>query len=264
MHVSGITVYPIKSLGGIALDYSAIEERGLPHDRRWMLVDAQGQFLTQRKIARMALFKVALRENSLRVQYPDFPELAVPFVPEGEQMRVTVWEDTCEALAVSPAADQWFSDALQMHCRLVYMPDQSRRRVDERYNTDDYMVSFADGFPFLLIGQASLDDLNSRLPEPVPMNRFRPNLVIQTTEPFIEDTWQSIRIGEALFHVKKPCARCVLTTIDQQTAAKGPEPLRTLSTYRRIHNKVLFGQNLVFGRQGNSIRVGDRVEVVGS
>ncbi|MCU0353566.1 MAG: MOSC domain-containing protein [Cytophagales bacterium] len=261
--LSAIHVYPIKSLGGFAVDEARVEERGLQHDRRWMLVDADNRFLTQRTDPRMALLQVNIAGNQLIVSKKGGTDsVGIPLQPESnEPLRVTVFDDTCDAVTVSHEADDFFSDYLRLRCRLVYMPDSSIRPVDARYAVADNHTSFSDGYPFLLIGQASLDDLNSRLAEPLPMNRFRPNLVVTTAEPHAEDTWREIQIGETTFFGVKPCGRCVVTTTNQETAEVGKEPLRTLATYRKSGNKILFGQNLVFGRVGGRVRVGDAVIV---
>jgi uncharacterized protein YcbX len=229
-----------------------------------MLVDAQNQFITQRKLAKMALLKVSIEQNGLLVTAPDMLPLQVPFVPQTDVLlKVTVWDDTCRAVMVSNEANQWFSKALQKECKLVYMPDDALRPVDERYAKNNEIVNFADAYPFLLIGEGSLSDLNSRLLQPVPMNRFRPNLVINTTEPYAEDNWQSVSIGSATFRLVKPCARCILTTIDQQTGIAGKEPLKTLSSYRTFNNKVLFGQNVLAEKAlGKIIHSGSSVTVV--
>jgi uncharacterized protein YcbX len=261
--VSGIYIYPIKSLGGISLPSSLIEERGFQYDHRWMLVDAHNHFLTQRKFPKMALLKVSLSENGLQVTAPAMPSLFIPFVAlTNEHVKVTIWDDTCTAIVVSQQINEWFSEALEMKCKLVFMPDDSIRPVDNRYAKNNEFVSFADGYPFLLIGEASLADLNSRLASPVPMNRFRPSLVVTTTAPFEEDRWRSIRIGNNIFHLVKPCARCILTTVDQQTGIPGKEPLKTLASYRTINNKVLFGQNVLCEQAGNIISVGEKVELL--
>jgi uncharacterized protein YcbX len=175
---------------------------------------------------------------------------------------VEVWGDECKAIPASPAAHEWMSQYLGMDCRVVYMPEDSIRLVNPKYAiapTDH--VSFADGFPFLLISQASLDDLNQRLETPLPMNRFRPNFVVSGCTSFAEDTWKRIRIGTMEFHLVKPCARCIVTTVDQQTADRGQEPLRTLAQYRMQDGKILFGQNLVAVGVGQ-VSVGDAVEVL--
>lgn len=260
--LSQIHIYPIKSLAGISLASARMEERGLQYDRRWMLTDPEGRFMTQRVFTEMALLDVALTDRFLRISHrqKDMRPLDVPLtIPDTDPLSVTIWDDTCTALPVSTEADQWFSAALAQPCRLVYMPDTSVRRVDEKYVAEPLNVSFADGYPALLIGQASLDYLNAKLPAPLPMNRFRPNLVFTGGSPHEEDEWSDFRVGEVAFRGVKPCARCVLTTIDQQTGEKGTEPLKTLATYRKNGHKILFGQNLIALSAG-TIRVGDVIE----
>jgi len=264
LYLSALYVYPIKSLGGIRLDSATVEARGLQYDRRLMLVDAHNQFLTQRKYARMALLKTEISPEGLRITAPGIGTLGVPYrAHTGEKLNVTVWDDTCTALAVGAQADQWFTEAIGFACRLVYMPPETRRPVDERYALSDDAVSFADAYPFLVIGEASLADLNARLAKPVPVDRFRPNFVVSGSVPFAEDTWGHFRIGESEFFGVKPCARCVMITIDQETAQKGREPLQTLATYRAANNKIYFGQNLLYGNQGTRVAVGDKVEIMG-
>ncbi|MBC7919885.1 MAG: MOSC domain-containing protein [Ferruginibacter sp.] len=261
--LSNIYLYPIKSLGGISLTSADVEERGLQHDRRWMLTDPSGRFLTQRNFPEMALLDVEMTATGLGVRHrkQPLPLLTIPFAPSGAApVRVVVWDDVCQALPVSREADEWFSTALGKPCRLVRMPDDSVRRVDADYVAEPFNTSFSDGYPLLIIGQASLDHLNARLPAALPMNRFRPNLVFTGGEPHEEDTWRHFRVGEAEFRGVKPCGRCVVTTIDQQTAEQGLEPLRTLATYRKQGRKILFGQNLV-ALSGGTVRVGDTVEV---
>jgi hypothetical protein len=263
LYLSELYVYPIKSLGGVRLNTAAVEPRGLQHDRRWMLVDAQNQFLTQRKYARMALVKTELGETGLRITAPGQEELRVPYgAHTGEKLPVTVWDDTCPAFAVGTEADRWFTEAIGFPCRLVYMPPETHRPVDGRYARSGDGVSFADAYPFLVISEASLADLNARLIEPVPINRFRPNFVVRGAAPFAEDDWGHFRIGESYFYGVKPCARCVMTTIDQETAQRGREPLQTLATYRAANHKILFGQNSLYANQGTRVAVGDPVEVL--
>ncbi|WP_314035984.1 MOSC domain-containing protein [Xanthocytophaga flava] len=263
LHLSAIYIYPIKSLGGFSVTESSVEERGLKYDRRWMLVDENNKFLTQRSNARLALLQVSISNDSLLVTHKHTHEkIAIPLQPQtSEHLQVQVWDDICEAVVVDSVADTFFSDYMGSRCRLVYMPDSSIRPVDPRYAVTDNYTSFSDAYPFLMIGQASLDDLNGKLEEKLPMNRFRPNLVISGGTPYAEESWREIQIGEAHFYGVKPCARCVVTTTDQQTAKVGKEPLRTLATYRKVGNKILFGQNLVFGRKGSAIRVGDLVSI---
>ena len=261
LQLSEIYVYPIKSLGGVRLSASLLTERGLAHDRRWMLVDDQG-FMTQRKFPRMALLKVSLREDHLEIVEPENPfPLAIPLVIEGgAPRRVPIWDDTTSAWPVSHEADAWFSEALGHPCSLVYMPDDSERTVTGKVSGQMRAVSFADSYPALLVGQASLDDLNARLAEPVPMNRFRPNLVVTGGAPYEEDHWHAFQLGEAACTAEKACARCNVTTINQATAERGKEPLATLSEYRQRGNKVLFGQNVLL-EAGKTVRVGDVVRV---
>lgn len=269
MYLSEINIYPVKSLGGISVTEAVIEEKGLQYDRRWMLVDENGDFLSQREYPRMATFKMSLTENGLGVTH-DNDYLEIPFEPlSKEKIKVRIWNDVTDGVLYPEEINAWFSRHLAKDCRLVKMQEESRREVDPEYairqNRD--VVSFADGYPFLLIGESSLDDLNSRLDQPVPMNRFRPNFVVSGAEPFAEGNWKQVRIGEAVFHLVKPCARCVMTTIDQKTGlSDAPEPLKTLSKYRLVKkngkNKILFGENLIAETVGKTIRLGDKVEVI--
>ena len=261
-HLSCLYVYPIKSCGGIAVMESNVDERGLRHDRRWMLVDEANQFISQRELPRMALIGVRIDADGLLVSGPDMPSLQVPFEPpDGTPLRARVWDDIVETLPVGGDADRWFSEFLAVRCRLVHLPEGSARTVDQAYGRADDQVSFADGFPFLLISEGSLAELNARLERPLPMDRFRPNLVVGGCDPFAEDGWRVVRIGPITLRVVKPCARCAITTVDQRTAARGKEPLRTLATFRRSGTKVLFGQNLIHDQTG-ILRTGDPVEVI--
>ena len=260
--ITELYIYPVKSLGGISLKKAEITDRGFRHDRRWMLVDADHQFLTQREFPEMALLQVTLTHSGLEISHKKqpFPPLAVPFEPESDDLlQVTVWDDVCPALAVSREADDWFSEVLAQKCRLVFMPDNSQRPVESKYARNQEVTSFSDGYPFLLIGQASLDDLNSRLDEKLPINRFRPNLVFSGGTPFEEDTWQQFDIQTLSFFPVKPCGRCRVTTTNQETAETGKEPLKTLATYRRQGNKILFGMNLLHHGSG-WVTTGDELQ----
>lgn len=251
--ISGLFIYPIKSLGGIEMESAQLTDRGFQYDRRWMLIDYSGRFLTQREHPVMALLQVKLESHVLRVFHKKDPGayIQIPLEQQdGEQVSVTVWEDTMPAHLAGPNFDTWFSQQLKMPCRLVYMPDFCRREVDPDYAHNKEITSFSDAYPLLLIGQASLDDLNTRLAVPVPMNRFRPNMVVEGWEPYEEDTIRKFSIGDVAFEAVKPCARCVLTTINQDTAEKGKDPLKTLASYRSRNNKVLFGQNLLYNGKG--------------
>jgi uncharacterized protein len=263
--LSRLYVYPVKSLKGIALDEATVERRGLQYDRRWMLVDEENTFITQREHPRMATVALKLEPEGLRASAEGMEDLSIPYTPLNlEPRRVTVWSSVCQAYAVADHVDEWFSDFLQTPCRLVYMPDETRREVNPLYAVDQDIVSFADGYPFMLIGEASLDQLNERLSgTPVPMNRFRPNFVLKGTTAFAEDEWKEIQIGDTTFHLVKPCERCQVTTIDQDSGVRrGPEPLKTMATYRTLDHKVLFGQYLIAQAAGGRLRVGDKVSVI--
>ena len=259
--VQDIFIYPIKSLGGIRLSEAEVQERGFQYDRRWMLVDSSGMFLTQRNLTQLALLEVKTVGDQLHVFSKKSPEIQVQ-VPigqaEGPEITVTIWDDELLAKIVSNEIDQWFSKYLGFEAHLVVMPESTHRKVDPRYAVLDESVSFADGMPYLLIGQESLDDLNSKLASSVPMDRFRPNIVMTGGSAFFEDQLIKIKIGEVDFQIVKPCARCVLTTVDQASGEKGKEPLRTLSTYRTRNNKIYFGQNVV-ALQSGTVRVGDEI-----
>jgi len=260
--LSGLFFYPVKSLRGISLERAPVDSRGIHFDRRWMVVDADGKFVTQRQYPRMVLVRTALTPGGLRLSAPDMPDLDVTFEPEeASDTTVQVWEDRCLARSAGAAPAKWLSRFLGIDCRLFFMPEQTERPVDPIYAGAEDRVGFADGFPFLLISQASLDDLNGRLDQALPMIRFRPNLVVAGCEPYAEDDWRRIRIGELTFRVAKPCSRCVIPTIDPETGEKGVEPLRTLNRYRREGNKVLFGQNLLHDGTGE-LKLGSTVEVL--
>jgi len=255
--LTGLTVYPIKSAAGIAAETWPVDEFGLRHDRRWMLVDESGDALTQRDCPRLALVRPVIEGDRLFVTAPGSPPLDLPLAPPGAvTTMVTVWDDRCVAWWMGERAARWFSEAVGTTCSLVYMPDSTIRPADPAYAPPGVRVSFADGFPFLMISEASLDDLNRRLATPLPMNRFRPNLVIGGGDAFVEDGLRAFRIGALELEVVKPCARCVLTTTDQDTATRGPEPLRTLAAFRRSGGKVLFGQN-VLHRSTGRLSVGE-------
>ncbi len=220
--------------------------------------------MSQRGFPRMALIGVRIEPDHLTVDAPDMPSLEVPLrPPDGKPRPAQIWNDLVEVLTVGDEANRWFGEVLDVRCKLVYLPDDSIRPVDPAYGGTEDQVGLADGFPFLLASEASLADLNARLESPLPTNRFRPNLVVRGYEPFAEDGWRLIRIGEITLRVVKRCARCTITTIDQRTVATGKEPLRMLAKFRRAGNKVLFGQNLIHDHTG-TLRTGDPVEVVQS
>ena len=258
--LSEIFIYPIKSLGGISLQSSEVEERGLKFDRRFLLVDENAEFITQRDYPQMALLKLSFAENGFRIiNSKNNSETIIPFKSTSNKtIKVKIWDDFCNAVIVNNDLNVWFSNAINKKCSLVYMPDAEKRIVEKKYINDDHIVSFADAYPFLIIGQASLDDLNSRLQTPVPMNRFRTNFVFTGGNPYEEDDWKDFKIGNAEFKAVKPCARCVITTTDQKTAIRNDEPLKALSTYRKIDNKIMFGMNLVC-KKPTTISVNDNI-----
>lgn len=268
LQLSEIWIYPVKSLGGIKLQQAQVTDRGLEHDRRWLLVDENGLFLSQREHPELALFQTEIGDDFLIITHRVKPEtIKIPlhqsFLEAEEKIKVTVWEDFIQAYEVSQIVSDWFTRLLEFPARLVYMPEASHRKVDPKYAiTGNEITSFSDGYPFLLIGQSSLDDLNSRLTAAVPMNRFRPNFVFTGGEAYEEEAWQEFTIGGLTFFGVKPCGRCVVTTIDQDLGVKsGKDPLLTLSKYRNVENKVLFGQNVI-GSKSGSLSVGDVVTVV--
>lgn len=265
--LASLHVYPVKGLKGIDLESSETTERGLRHDRRWLVVDAGGVFMSQREHPKMATVWTEFVEGALELSAPDMPPVDVPLEPDAPaSMRVQVWNSTVDAAPVSSFADAWLSEYLGTPCRLVYMPDESRRECNTEYAPGS-IVSFADGYPFLVVTEASLQDLNARIKAnggiSVPMNRFRPSFVVAGADAWAEDGWREIRIGEAVLRGVKPCGRCQVTTTDQMTGeVRGPEPLATLSTFHD-HPELgpLFGMNCVPVRQG-AMRVGDAVEIL--
>lgn len=251
--LSQIYIYPVKSLGGITVDSAYADKRGLKYDRRYLLVDENGVFMTQRDFPQLALLKLSISENGFEVlNSKDNSHIIIPFESNlGENVSVTIWDDVCNAVIVNKELNNWFSNAIHKKCSLVYMPDNENRIVEKKYINEEHIVSFADAYPFLIIGQSSLDDLNKRLETSVPMNRFRPNFVFTGGNAYEEDYWSDFKIGKVEFKAVKPCARCVITTTDQETAKRNIEPLKTLSGYRKINNKVMFGMNVVCNKPGN-------------
>jgi len=265
--LTALNIYPVKGLGGIALNEAICTSRGLQYDRRLMLVGDGEEFFTQRELPKMATVWVEVDDRTVTLSAPDVDSISFPAEPPLRPARqVRVWNSVVAAHAVSPEVDRWLSDYLQHSVKLVYMPDGSNRACDPAYAKHGEIVSFADGYPFLVISAESLADLNARIAAngaaPLPMNRFRPNLVVSGGDAYAEDGWKEIRIGEAVFRGVKHCARCQVTTTDQATGeVRGPEPLATLSTYRNSERGVLFGMNLVPVALG-TIRVGDKVTVM--
>ncbi len=264
MRVGSLTIYPVKSCAGIVQKSSEVDRFGLKHDRRWMLVDEAGRFLTQRQFACMAHIRVGLLDDGLEVIVRGQQHTVnIPHIIENNRAaEVRVWQDNCQALVVDqPALNGAISEFLGRPCQLVYMPESCNRQVDVRYARRYHPVSFADGFPLLLTTTASHDQLVQWLGFEIGMDRFRPNLVIENDQPFEEDRWRRIRVGAVEFDVVKPCSRCVIPTIDPVTLEKNPQIFKVLQQHRQRDGQVYFGQNLVPVSQG-VVRVGDAVEVI--
>jgi hypothetical protein len=262
--VRALFVYPVKSCRGVALGRAVVELRGLRHDRRWMIVDGDGTFVTQRTEPRLATIAVSVDEErgTLVLAAPRMPALALTLAPRGgPDVKVRVWRDEIEALHAGAPAAHWVTAFLGAPASIVFMPDATRRPVRPDLARPGDHVSFADAFPVLLAATDSLDDLNARLDRPLPMDRFRPNVVIGGCVPWAEDDWRRARVGPVGLRLPKACDRCVITTTDQLTGERGVEPLRMLATFRkRADRKVYFGVNAV-PDEGGVIAVGDRVTV---
>lgn len=263
IHVSALYLHPIKSCAPLAVDSAMVEPRGLAGDRRWMIVDASGEFITGRSVPRLVLVQAQETPQGLRLQAPAMPDLvaAVP-PPSNPRPRVTVWSSQVDALDAGDEAAAWISAFTGQTCRLVYMDAAARRPVNPAHAQPGDEVSFADAYPLLIISEASLAGLNARLDAPVPMLRFRPNLVVHGAQAHEEDRWRRIRIGGIEFEMIKPCVRCGFTTVMPETGTLDPrgEPLRTLAKYRRADKGVIFGQNVI-ARGSGRLRVGDAVEI---
>ena len=265
--VSELYIYPVKSLGGIPINHGELTDRGFRHDRRWMLVDENNRFLTQREHPRMAMLQTVLTEDGIHVLHKTqtASNIIIPFsYSPDKRIVVNIWDDVCEAVTVDDKLDEWFSDALSISCKLVHMPDNTMRKVDERYAVSkNEVTSFSDAYPLLMISKESLNDLNNRLPEPLPVNRFRPNIVMEGGLPYEEDRMQHFRINEINFYGVKLCARCSIPTIDQETGKKNKEPTKTLADYRRKGQNVYFGQNVLYRNTGY-IKPGDEITILQS
>ncbi len=266
--LSAMHVFPLKSGAPLHVEAAMVEARGLSGDRRWMVVDAANAFVTGRQLARLVLVQARIDDAGLRLTAPGMPELRVAApCAAGERIETAVWGARVTPLLADAQAHAWLSAFLGQPLRLVHMDEACTRKLkakyEGRYGTDEDCVSLADGFPLLLISQAALDQLNAKLAQPVPMLRFRPNLVVAGTAPHAEDEWKRIRIGDVEFEVSKACTRCVFTTVDFERGERDPqgEPLRTLAGYRRTPEGITFGRNLI-PRGHGILRVGDPVEVL--
>ncbi len=261
--LSKIIYYPVKACRGFEVDSACVERMGLEHDRRMMVVTEQGQFLTQREYPRLALVTPKLSDGTLELSAPNYDSIRLGIQTSGTHWPVDIWKSKgVHAIDQGEEAARWFTDWLGTSVRLVHFADGYKRKVNAEYavNDDDH-TGFADGYPILLTSEEGLQDLNSRLETPVPMNRFRPNLVVKGCEPFAEDTWNRIKVGDVELAIVKPCARCVVTTIDKETLARSKEPLKTLGEYRKHKLGAIFGQNVISLNEGR-IRLGMTVEVL--
>ena len=261
--LSSLYLYPLKSAAPLPCDTVQVQRRGLARDRRWMVVDTQGAFLTARKHPRLILIRAQPDGDCLLLEAPAMPCLQLKPAADDKCADVVVWNSTVRAVYADANAHAWISKFLGVPAQFVFMDVDCVRRVDPKYSSPGDIVSFADGFPLLLISQAALDQLNAKLPKPIPMLRFRPNLVIAGTPAHAEDDWKRIRVGGIEFDIVKPCMRCTIPTINIERGefdADG-EPLRTLKTYRRTAKGVSFGQNLI-PRGVGTLHIGDAVEVL--
>jgi uncharacterized protein YcbX len=262
--VQEIRIYPVKALRGYALPASDVAIWGLDHDRRWMVVQPDGRFLTQRELPAMARIDARASADALTLATDTAGGLRVLVpTPAAARRQVQVWGDQVPALDAGPEAAVWLSARLGLACGLVYLDDPQARPVDPAYARPEDRALFSDGFPVLLANTASLAALNAALPNPIDMARFRPNIVVSGAAAWGEDRWRRIRIGGVVFRVAKPCARCVVTTVDQMTGDRRDtsEPLRTLGRMRRAAGGVMFGQNLIPDGAGR-ITVSDTIEIL--
>lgn len=266
VYVSELAIYPVKSLAQIVLSESRVDNFGLENDRRWMLVDHQGHFITQRQQSRMCLIQVKLLNvksqlNGIELSAPQMPPLVVAVPSTRKSVLVTIWHDQCHVVDCGREVSEWLSEFLSVKCKLVFFTEDDIRQVDQSFAKPGDLTTFSDGFPLLLISQASLENLNSKLETAVPMKRFRPNLVVCGCNAFEEDNWKQLRIGDLLLRVVKPCSRCVIPSINTDTGERGSEPTKTLLTFRKRDSKIFFGQNVIANSPGH-ISVGDLVEIL--
>ncbi len=260
--VSSLSIYPVKSMRGIDLESSKITNLGLEFDRRYLVVDMENVFITQRNLPRLATIRALIDESGMTLRSEGKGQISVQNESFATNCKVTIWKDHIEAQDMGDDASMWLTQALATPCRLVKLTAQSKRQIDPDFANSGEFVSFADGFPILIANQSSLEDLNRRMGNPLPMNRFRPNIVVEGFKAWDEDSWTIVQIGDVSFRVAKPCARCRVTTQDQMTGMKhGEEPLVTLAKFRNFEKKVIFGQNLIPNGEGE-IRIGDPLRVV--
>jgi uncharacterized protein len=259
-NITQLFTYPIKSLGGISLDTAKLSATGFDYDRYWMLVDENGKFITQREIPILSLFRLTMSEEHITVKFKNEEIKISKTIDESSEIECILWGDKIAAINETPSISEWFSDMLGTGVRLVRKAESPKRAVR---NHPDFFLNFPDGGQYLILGQGALDNLNSKLNDPIPINRFRPNIVFSGGMPHIEDAWRSIQIGDAIFEITKPCERCGIPAINQENGEVGIEPVPTLAKYRRFDNKVLFGQYLKWlGGEGAAISIGDHLQIL--
>lgn len=259
IRVTALHLYPVKSCRGVSVDAVELDRRGPAGDRRWMVVDEDGRFVSQRDEPRLALVDVAVTGGMLVLAAGDLTSLALPeTIDRGPRVEVEVWRDRVPAIEHEEGS-RFMSDFLGRALRLVHMPDDVERPVSPARAKPGDIVGFADAYPLLVISEESLAELNARLDTPIAMARFRPNVVVAGGAPFVEDSFARVQIGGVSFRGPKRCDRCSVTTVDPETGERGKEPLATLATFRREGNDVFFGMNLIHDGPG-TLRVGDSVE----
>ena len=259
LHIAGLTLYPVKGLRGIDVQEARITPFGLEGDRRYMIIGPDGRFRTQREYPSFTHVSVSAEADYWVLGHPEAGVLRIPRagVPDGAPRNVVIWDDTVRARHAGAHADAWLQRAFGEWLHLVWMPDDTVRPADPAWAGEGHQVSFADGFPLLVLGTASVAELNTRLATPIPADRFRANILVDGGEPWAEDGWRTLTAPQATLHLVKPCARCVVITTDQRTGQRSKEPTRTLATYRRQQGKVMVGMNALAGPEGAMLRVGD-------
>ena len=264
--ISELYIYPVKSLAGIKLNQSQLSNFGLQNDRRWLIVDKDGLFMSQRTTPKMATIKTALHANQLVLTH-NKKQMHVPLATtQSQNIKVTVWNDSLIAQRLSQDVDQWLSEILEQLCHLVYMPENAQRQIDTDFAKKDQYVSFADAFPILLVSQASIDDLNSKLEKPVNINRFRPNIIITGVNAFQEDIWGKFVINTINYIAAKPCSRCIMPSINQEKGIQdNVKLLSVLNKYRKFDKKIKFGVNIYYEDdkkvKNQQLTVGDAINL---
>ncbi|MEQ8927105.1 MAG: MOSC domain-containing protein [Fulvivirga sp.] len=262
MKLSRIIIYPIKSLGGIELESSITTQRGLEYDRRFMLIDENNKFLTIRQHKEFLFYQLKKSESGFTIQHKNkTQQLHIPWaISTGKKITAKIWDDEVEAVVAEDHINTWFSNELGFNCRLVYLPDESPRRVQPDWVKNEHHVSLADAYPYLIVGENSVADLNAKIQESITYKRFRPNLVFTGGQAYEEFLWKDITIGAAELQCIKPCTRCIVITMNPETAEVGKEPLKTLFK-QRINEKMVFGENAIL-LAGSLVKVGDEITII--